>query len=119
MRAEELILQVWTQRKQLILGGKRPSGVVLSKQSYDAIQEYHRGLGFLPEGVEDYITKYTLFELPFFLDENEECRVSIEGEGGARSGSALSATAHAADRPASRSGSSSSPAAGCRTASQA
>jgi len=78
MRAEELIMRAWTQRKELILGGKKPSRVVLSKTSYGLIQEYHRRLGFLPEGVEDYITRYSLFDLPFFLDETEECRVTAE-----------------------------------------
>lgn len=75
MRAEELILRVWTEAKELKGCGKSPARIVLSKSSYELIQRYHRSLGFLPDGVEDYITRYTLFDLPFFLDESEECRV--------------------------------------------
>ena len=78
MRAEELIARVWTQKKQLLAAGKRPKGIVISRSDYGTIQEYHRGLGFLPDGVDDYITRYALFDLPFLLDEVNECRVDFE-----------------------------------------
>lgn len=95
MRAEELILRVWTQKRLLREAGKSPNRIVISKSDYGAIQEYHRRLGFLPPGVEDYISRYALFDLPFFLDEKgectvvseEECRPESDGPGGAaRSG---------------------------------
>lgn len=78
MRAEELIARIWTQKKQLLAAGKRPNRVVISKGDYLTIQAYHRGLGFLPDGVEDYISRYALFELPFFLDDIADCRVTSE-----------------------------------------
>lgn len=80
MRAEELIARVWTQKKQLLAAGKRPSRIVISKDDYLTIQAYHRGLGFLPDGVEDYISRYDLFDLPFFLGETEECSVASEDD---------------------------------------
>ncbi len=76
MRAEELIARVWTQKKQMLAAGERPTRIVISKDDYQTIQAYHRGLGFLPDGVEDYISRYALFDLPFFLDETPECRVA-------------------------------------------
>lgn len=79
MRAEELIMHVWTQRQRLLTAGKRPDGIVISRSDYATIQDYHRGLGFLPDGVEDYISKYALFDLPFFLSESGECTVTFEG----------------------------------------
>lgn len=78
MRAEELIMHVWAQRKQLLASGRRPSRIVISRTDYQTIQEYHRGLGYLPGGVEDYISRYTLFDLPFFLDEGAPCTVGCE-----------------------------------------
>lgn len=77
-RAEELIARAWTQRKHLVESGRVPTGVVVSKLGYNTIQSYHRSLGFLPDGVRDYITRYTLFDLPFLIDEGEECRVLDE-----------------------------------------
>ena len=81
MRAEELIMRIWTQRQQLLTDGRRPKRIVISRSDYETIQDYHRGLGFLPDGVEDYISRYTLFDLPFFLSEDREYRVSIEDDG--------------------------------------
>ena len=71
-------MQVWVQRKQLVASGRRPNRVVISRADYRTIQDYHRGLGVLPEGVEDYISQYSLFGLPFFLDEGGDCRVGCE-----------------------------------------
>lgn len=71
-------MQVWTQRKQLLAAGKRPNRVVLSRSAYDIIQAYHRGLGTLPRGVKDYLSRYALFDLPFYLDEGGGCTVGCE-----------------------------------------
>lgn len=84
MRAEELILRVWTQKKRLLAAGKSPVRIVISRNDYTTIQEYHKVIGFLPEGVEDYISRYTLFDLPFFLDETGECNVVSEEDGPAQ-----------------------------------
>jgi hypothetical protein len=80
MRAEELILRVWTQKRQLLAAGKVPIRIVITRDDYAAIQEYHKKLGFLPPGVEDYISRYSLFDLPFFLDEGGDCSVVSEEE---------------------------------------
>ena len=87
MKAEELIVHVFAEKRRLLDAGKRPTGVVISRSDYSEIQDYHRSLGFLPDGVEDYISRYELFDLPFMLHDGTECRVATddeprEGDGG-------------------------------------
>ena len=77
MRAEELIVNVFRQKSQLTRGGRHANMVVMSRENYDAIEDYRRKLPPYPPGVPDYLTQHTIFGLPIFIDNECECEVRI------------------------------------------
>ena len=75
MRAEELINDIFKQKTQLSKSGHTPEMIVMSKNNYDLLEDYRRRLTPFPDGVPDYITQYTIFGLPIFIDNGCECMV--------------------------------------------
>ena len=75
MRAEELIAGVWKQNLDLLNGGREPSKVIMSKSNYELLQRYHAGLGFVQDGAEDYISRYSLFGLAIYIDNRVDYKV--------------------------------------------
>lgn len=73
--AEELILLILKKRKQKEERDERPSRVVLSMSNYRKIQQYHAGLGELPNADIDYITRESVFNLPVYIDNARPCEV--------------------------------------------
>jgi len=71
----ELLAEILKQKRALIDAGARPERVVLSMTNYRAIQLFHATLGEAPEIMPDYITRYTIFELPVFIDNDHHCTV--------------------------------------------
>jgi len=75
VRAEELINRVYTQKSDLLRSGHRPERIVMSRANYDLLEDYRRRLAPLPPGIPDYITRYTLFNLPIYIENDTECLV--------------------------------------------
>ncbi len=75
MRAEELIAFVLRQKLERGSAGEPPRRVVMSMGSYRKLRDYHARLGEVPEGMEDYIGRYRLFDLPIYIDNATTCRV--------------------------------------------
>ena len=74
--AQEILLVLFSQKRDLIAAGGTPSRVVLSQQNYRTVQRFHASLGELPNPEIDYITRYTVFGLPVFTEEGSDgCRV--------------------------------------------
>ncbi|TVR32907.1 MAG: hypothetical protein EA404_06135 [Spirochaetaceae bacterium] len=72
---QAVILELWRKRQALREQGRLPQRVVLSVQNYRLLQQYHATLGELPNPDIDYITRYTVFDLPVYIDNNVECNV--------------------------------------------
>ena len=75
MRAEELINSIYKQKAELLKSGAKPEKIVLSRANYDLLEDYRRKLPPLPLGIQDYLTQYTLFDLPIYIDNSFECEV--------------------------------------------
>lgn len=74
--AEEILLTILAQKRELVAAGRRPSRVVLSIRHYRTVQSFHASLGELPDPAIDYITRYTIFGLPVFTEADpNSCRV--------------------------------------------
>ena len=74
--AQEILLVLFSQKRDLIAAGGSPTRVVLSMQNYRTVQRFHASLGELPNPEIDYITRYTIFDLPVFTEEGtDSCRV--------------------------------------------
>ena len=76
VRAEEVIVEVYRQRSELVARGRSPGRVVMSATHYRLIQEYHARLGEAPEGGSDYIDRYRLFDLEICIERVD--RPSVE-----------------------------------------
>ena len=75
MRAEELINCIYKQKADLLKAGNRAEKIVMSRTNYDLLEDYRRKLPPFPPGIPDYLTQYTLFGLPIFIDNSYECEV--------------------------------------------
>ena len=67
-RAEELLVEIYRQKRAAIEEGRTPQRVVLNRTQYDVIQAYHARLGEIPEGQSDYIGRYELFDLEICIE---------------------------------------------------
>jgi len=74
-RAEELLAEIWRQRLSRLEAGKAATAVVLSMENYRKIQRYHATLGELPDSEADYISRYRIFDLSVFIDNQRGCVV--------------------------------------------
>ncbi len=77
-RPEEIISEVWGQICSIREKGVNPGKIILSLKHYRMIQDYHAVLGEAPEGIDDYIQKYSLFGIPFFIDDVRKIHVAEE-----------------------------------------
>ena len=75
IRAEEIIVEVYRQRREIVERGGTPEWVVLSPEHYRLVQAYHAQLGEAPEGRADYIDRYRLFDLEIRVERVDEPRV--------------------------------------------
>jgi hypothetical protein len=67
-RAEELLVEIYRQKRAAIDEGRVPQRVILNRTQYDVIQAYHARLGEMPDGQSDYIGRYELFELEICIE---------------------------------------------------
>ena len=74
-RAEEHIISIYAQFRELRSNGDVPTRVIMSVDTYRVIQDYRSRLGELPQQEQDYLGKYELFGLPVMIDAVEGCRV--------------------------------------------
>lgn len=73
--AQRLLVQLWQERQAICTSGRMPQRVVLSMHNYNVLQAYHALLGELPNPNIDYITRYTVFDLPVYIDNCSDCSV--------------------------------------------
>ncbi len=73
--ATELLAEILRQKYVVLESGRQPERVVLSMRNYRLIQAYHATLGETPGSMPDYITRYTIFELPVYIDDTHDCIV--------------------------------------------
>lgn len=71
-RAEEVIVEVYRQRRAIVDRGGAPAFVILSPAHYRLVQEYHARLGDAPEGRPDYIGRYRLFDLEIRIERIDQ-----------------------------------------------
>ncbi len=75
MDPRALVIEIYRQKTELMHAGESPERVVMSMESYRAIQSYHATLGELPDGAVDYIGKYQIFGLEISIDNGADLRV--------------------------------------------
>lgn len=68
-RAEELIVDIYRQRDEMIRSGLKPDRVIMSRDHYDLIQAYRASLGEMPLGKTDYLDRYRVFDLEICIEE--------------------------------------------------
>lgn len=71
MRAEELIIEIYRQRSELVEAGRRPVRVVMSAEHYQLMQGYRGRLGELASREMDYLDPYRIFDLEICVEEIE------------------------------------------------
>ncbi|MDR1932540.1 MAG: hypothetical protein LBQ57_06950 [Spirochaetales bacterium] len=74
-RPEEVIAELWRQIQGARAAGKKPEKIILSIENYRTVQAWHAALGELTDPEKDYITRYTIFNLPVFIDPGAGARV--------------------------------------------
>ena len=75
MKAEEIISELWRQIRSMRDEGKKPEKVILSPDNYKTVQLWHAALGELPDPSKDYISKYSIFNLPVFIEPGVPLKV--------------------------------------------
>ncbi len=81
MRAEELIIEIYRQRSQLVAAGQEPVRVVMCADHYKLIQAYRDRLGELARSAVDYLDPYRIFDLEICVEEIETPKVQTSGSG--------------------------------------
>jgi len=82
VRAEELIVEIYRQRSELIDAGNKPVRVVVSPGHYKVLQAYRGRLGDLDGPVIDYLDPYRVFDLEICVEDIETPVVQCpDGEG--------------------------------------
>jgi hypothetical protein len=74
-RAEEIISEVWRQIREIRIKNLEPGRIIMNLKHYRMIQDYHNMLGEVPDGFDDYIQRYSLFGVPFFIDDVKKITV--------------------------------------------
>ena len=75
MRAEELIVEIYRQRAELVREGRAPAKAVMSGDHYKLIQAYRGRLGELSSREVDYLDPYRIFDLEICVEDIESPRV--------------------------------------------
>jgi len=75
IRPEEIILEIYRQKKQCIDAGKKPEKVILSMKMHRLIRWYHEILGSIEGPVPDYIQEESIFGLQICIDNDSEISV--------------------------------------------
>ena len=81
MRAEELIVEIYRQRSELVKEGLKPVRVVLSSDHYKLIQSYRGQLGELASREIDYLDPYRIFDLEICVEEIGTPQVELSDPG--------------------------------------
>lgn len=71
MRAEELIVEIYRQRSELVEEGRKPVRVVLSAEHYRLMQAYRGRLGEPASREIDYLDSYRIFDLEICVEDIE------------------------------------------------
>ncbi len=79
MKAEELIVEVYRQRSELVGAGQEPVRVVMCADHYKLIQAYRDRLGELASSEIDYLDPYRIFDLEICVEEIETPNVQTTG----------------------------------------
>jgi hypothetical protein len=75
MRPEEIIVEVYRQKTELLKQGIKPARVILAGSRWDEIRRYKGRMGDLPDGAADYLGQDHLFGLEILIDNDVDCRV--------------------------------------------
>ncbi len=77
MRAEELVAEIYRQKRELQESGNRPDRVVLSLEAWRHIRAWHLALGVMEESPHrDYIGEDTIFDMTVLIDSVDSPIVS-------------------------------------------
>lgn len=74
-RPEELIVEIYRQKKERTESGLSPSQVIMSMKTLRFIRNYHSSLGSLENSLPDYIGEDTIFGLEIMIDNREGVKV--------------------------------------------
>lgn len=77
-RPEEIIAELWRQMRDLREAGKRPAAILMSVEDYRIVQAWHAVLGELSDPARDYISKYSIFNVPVFVESGALLTVTAE-----------------------------------------
>ncbi len=81
MRAEELIVEIYRQRSELVKAGQHPVRVVMAASHYKLMQAYRDRLGDLESREIDYLDSYRIFDLEICVEEIETPDVQAAEQG--------------------------------------
>ncbi len=75
MEAQEIILNVWKRKNEMLEAGTKPTRLVMSAADFEKIREYKTRLGELPNPDMDYLQEEALFGIPVFIDNTREVKI--------------------------------------------
>jgi len=77
MRAEELVAEIYRQKRALQASGGTPGTVVLSLEAWRHIRAWHLALGVMEQSPHrDYIGEDTIFDMTVLIDSVDNPVVS-------------------------------------------
>ena len=75
MRAEEIIAEIYRQKRELLDKGIKPDKVVFSMDIYRILKRYRELLGVIEGPVPDYLQQETVFGLTVCIDSDTDIKV--------------------------------------------
>ena len=75
IRPEEVILEIYRQKRQCIEAGVRPNRVILSMKQHRLLRWYHELLGNIDGPVPDYLQEDSIFGLEICIDNESDIEV--------------------------------------------
>ena len=75
MRAEEIIAEIYRQKREFLENGRRPNKVALSMEMCRILSRYRETLGVMQGPVPDYLLDETVFGLTICVDTVSEIKV--------------------------------------------
>jgi len=72
MRAEELVAEIYRQKRVLQESGEHPDTVILSLEAWRHIRAWHLALGVMENSPhKDYIGEDTIFDMTVLIDSSD------------------------------------------------
>lgn len=71
VRAEEIIVEIYRRKKEMLSAGTKPAQILLSPPVYRILKEYRKKIGVIGGSVPDYLQADSIFGLEICLHDQD------------------------------------------------